>query len=75
MLKVTKTAPNRVDVELRGSLDAESMRTGLDDLIEKSEDVSAGVMLYTITDFSMPSASAIGVEFAFELERSIGCVK
>ena len=38
------------------------MAKGLDDLLEKSEDVTNGLMLYTITDFSMPSLGAIGVE-------------
>ena len=63
MLKVSKVAANRVDLELAGSLDADAMRTGLDDLIAKSDGVENGLMLYTITDFSMPTASAIGVEF------------
>lgn len=62
MLKITKPAANRVDLELNGPLDSESMASGLDDLIEKSEDVKHGRMLYTITDFSMPSIGAIGVE-------------
>ncbi len=62
MLKITKPSPNRVDLELNGPLDSESMASGLDELIEKSEDVKHGRMLYTITDFSMPSIGAIGVE-------------
>ncbi|MEM7461886.1 MAG: STAS/SEC14 domain-containing protein [Pseudomonadota bacterium] len=62
MLKITKPSPNRVDLELNGPLDSESMASGLDELIEKSEDVKHGRMLYTITDFSMPSFGAIGVE-------------
>lgn len=62
MLRVTKPSPNRVDIELSGTLDADAMRAALDDLIAKSEDVTNGKMLYTITDFSMPSLGAIGVE-------------
>ena len=62
MLTVTKTAPNRVDIALSGSLDAETMRAALDDLIAKSEDVTKGRMLYTITEFSWPSLGALGVE-------------
>ncbi|MEM9630364.1 MAG: STAS/SEC14 domain-containing protein [Pseudomonadota bacterium] len=63
MFKVTKVAPNRIDLELGGSLDQEAMRKGLDDLIKQSEGISEGLMLYTITDFAMPSAAAISVEF------------
>ena len=62
MLTVTKPTPNRVDIEFSGTLDAETMRVALDDLIAKSEDVTIGRMLYTITEFSLPSLGAIGVE-------------
>ena len=64
MLKVTKISPNRVDIELNGSLDADGMRDGLDALIEQSEGVENGLMLYTISEFAMPSAAALAVEFA-----------
>ena len=62
MLTITKPAPNRIDIEFRGALDAETMRLALDDLIEKSEGVTNGRMLYTIPEFSMPTLGAIGVE-------------
>jgi hypothetical protein len=64
MFTVTKPAANRVDIELSGTLNADGMRAALDDLIEKSEDVVDGRMLYRITDFSFPTLGAIGVEFA-----------
>lgn len=64
MFRITKQSPNRIDIELNGSLDAETMRTALDDLLMKSEGVSNGLMLYTITDFALPTLGAIGVEFA-----------
>ena len=63
MLTVTKPSANRVDIELDGAVDTETMRAALDDLIAKSEDVKNGRMLYTITEFAMPSLGAIGVEF------------
>lgn len=62
MPTITKPAPNRVDIELRGALDAETMRAALDDLIEKSEGVTSGRMLYTIPEFSIPTFGVIGVE-------------
>ena len=64
MLTVTKPAPNRVDLTLDGKIETEEMRKGLDDLIAFSEDITGGVMLYRIPDFSMPSFGAIGVEIA-----------
>jgi hypothetical protein len=62
MLKITKQSAGRVDIELSGTLDADSMRTALDELIERSEDVSNGRMLYKISNFSLPTLGAIGVE-------------
>lgn len=62
MLTITKPTPNRIDIEFRGALDAETMRTALDDLIEKSEGVTNGRMLYKVPEFSMPTLGAISVE-------------
>jgi hypothetical protein len=62
MLKITKPSANRVDIELSGTLDAETMRVALDDLIAKSEGIAKGRMLYTVTDFSLPTLGALGVE-------------
>lgn len=64
MLKITKTAPDRVDISLNGGLDAQEMRAGLDDLIAKSEDVTNGKMLYTISVFAVPTMAALGVELS-----------
>lgn len=65
MLTVTKVSPNRLDITLEGTLDAELMRTGLDDLLTKSADINAGVMLYRIPGFAMPTLGAIGVEMGY----------
>ena len=62
MLAITKPSENRVDIEISGSIDAAAMQTGLDTLIEQSETVVDGRMLYTITNFSMPTMSALAVE-------------
>lgn len=63
MLKISKPDENRLDIELSGSLDSNAMRVGLDELIDKSEGMSNGRMLYKISDFEMPTIGAIGVEF------------
>lgn len=62
MLTITKPAPNRIDITLDGGIDVEIMTAGLDDLIEKSEGVQNGQMLYRISDFTMPTLGALGVE-------------
>jgi hypothetical protein len=62
MLSITKISANRVDIEFSGSIDADIMRTALDDLIAKSEGVSHGQMLYKISNFALPTMGALGVE-------------
>ena len=62
MLKVTRPKADRVDITLEGTLDAETMRQGLDDLIAETADMANGQMLYRIGDFSWPSAGALAVE-------------
>ena len=63
MVTVSKPSVDRLDIELSGALGADEMRSLIDDLIEKSEGISHGKMLYTISDFEMPSMGAIAVEF------------
>lgn len=62
MLNVTKTSANRIDIELSGALDADAMRSALDHLIDQSEGISHGKMLYRISDFEMPTLGAMAVE-------------
>lgn len=63
MLNVSKPRPNRLTIELSGALDAEEMKSALDHLIEQSKDISNGRMLYTITDFEIPTLGAMAAEF------------
>lgn len=65
MLTITKPSQNRVDIDLLGAIDAETMRKGLEDLIAKSEGVSKGRMLYKISEFALPSLGALGVEMGY----------
>lgn len=64
MMTVSKPAPNRVDIALKGGIDSNIMEAGLDALIKASEDVEHGHMLYTIEDFQMPTLGALGIEFS-----------
>jgi hypothetical protein len=63
MLNVSQPSANRLDIELSGALDIEAMRSALDHLIEKSEGITNGRMLYKILDFEMPTLGAMAVEF------------
>ncbi|WP_439523820.1 STAS/SEC14 domain-containing protein [Marivita sp.] len=64
MLTITKPEPNRVDIDLSGKVDSEEMAKGLDDLLDMSQDVNEGKMLYTITSFAFPELGAMAVEMA-----------
>ena len=64
MLTITKPSPGRLDIVLKGRIDADAMRQGLDDLIAKSEGMEHGRMFYRIEDFAMPTMAAFGVEFS-----------
>lgn len=62
MLTIDKRSDNRIDITLSGALDADAMRAGLHDLLDKAEGMEHGQMLYRIPDFAMPSLGAIMVE-------------
>ena len=62
MLIVTKPKLNRIDVELSAILDSDMMAAGLDDLFEKSKDITNGVMMYKIPSFTMPTGGALVAE-------------
>jgi len=74
MFKVTRNGTNRLDIEMSGKLDAESMSAALDELVSKSENIENGTMLYDIVDFHLPSLSAIGIEFS-RLPSMLGLMK
>ena len=63
MFKVTRNGPNRLDIEMSGSLNAEEMKTALDELVSQSEEIEHGRMLYDVIDYHMPSLEAIVIEF------------
>jgi hypothetical protein len=62
MFKISKPSANRLDIELSGTLNAETMRTALDQLLEQSEGIKDGKMLYRINDFEIPTMGALVVE-------------
>lgn len=64
MFDIKSNGPFRVDININGKIDSEEMKAALDTLIEKSSGMKNGVMLYTITDLSLPSLGALGVELS-----------
>lgn len=74
MIKVTKVSDERVDMDVSGGVDADAMREGLDRLIEASDGMEHGVMLFRMVGFSMPTFGALSVELQRlpELFRLIG---
>lgn len=73
MLEISKTSENRLDIELTGTLNAESMATALDELLEASGDITSGKMLYTVSDFEMPTIGALTVELQY-MPKLLGLV-
>ena len=74
MFKVIENGTNRLDIEMSGKLDAESMKVVLDEFISKSENIQNGKLLYVIIDFQLPTLGAIGIEFS-RLPSLLGLMK
>ena len=64
MFKVTNNGINRLDIELSGKLNSEEMKIALDELVNKSQEIENGKMLYDVIDFHLPSLGAIAIEFS-----------
>lgn len=63
MLNIKKEAENLIRLELSGQLDSTEMELGLNQLIEATQGMEHGNMLYFIEAFEMPTMGAIMVEF------------
>ena len=74
MFKIVENGMNRLDIELSGKLDAESMNVALDEIARKSENIENGKMLYVITDFQLPTLGAIGIELS-RMPSMFGLIK
>jgi len=64
MFKVMKKGSDRLDIELSGKLNADDMRTALDELVEKSQGIENGKMLYDVVEFHIPSLEAMAIELS-----------
>ncbi|MEL6914911.1 MAG: STAS/SEC14 domain-containing protein [Pseudomonadota bacterium] len=65
MLKVTRIAPDGVDLAIDGQIDSAAMTEGLNALLEAAEDMENGRVLYRIMGFAMPTPGAFAVEFGY----------
>ena len=74
MFRIAKQGKNRIGIEMSGKLDAEQMKTALDELGSKTEGIKDGEMLYDIVDFHLPSLGAIAIEFS-RLPSMFGLIK
>jgi len=74
MFKIIPQGINRLDIELSGKLNAEDMKIALDELVNKSQNIENGTMLYDVIDFHFPSLAAIGIEFS-RLPAMFGLMK
>lgn len=62
--KVSRVDENRLDIEMSGKLDRAQMEAALDELVDKSDGIENGRMLYDVVDYHLPSLGAIRLEFS-----------
>lgn len=62
MFQVIEKDKDRLDIEIKGKVNADEMHDALEDLIGKSEQITNGKMLYRIQELQLPTASALKVE-------------
>jgi hypothetical protein len=74
MFRIERTGKNRVDIEMSGKLDDESMQKALDEIVAKTADIENGQMLYDVIDYHLPTVSAIRIEFS-RLPSMLGLMK
>ena len=74
MFSVERISPYRLDIHIDGKINAEQMRTAVDELISQSANIDNGVMLYEITNFHLPSLGAIAAELR-RLPAMFGVIK
>lgn len=65
MFTIDKKSDDRVDLAISDTITREEMRDGLDALLEQSQGMIGGTMLYTISNLRMPDLSALAVEMRY----------
>lgn len=62
MFKIERVSNNRLDIEMDSKLDSEEMAKVLDELVEKSEGIENGMLLYDVIEYHLPTFSALTLE-------------
>lgn len=65
MFDIQKDPKGFVHLTISGAINADEMKAGLEAFLSSLQDGKRTDFLYTITDFELPSLSAIGVEFGY----------
>jgi len=64
MIRIAKTAPNRIELDIDGdSIDETTMQKAIEDLIALSDGIEHGELLYRLHRLPWPSLAALGVKF------------
>lgn len=63
-MRVERSGKNRLDIVMTGRVDSDAMSEILQQLIDKSEGIKDGKMMFDIVDYQMPTLGAIMVELS-----------
>ena len=74
MFKVERVRDDRLDIQMSGKLDSAGMSQALDELVEKSEGLEAGKMLFDVIDYHLPSFGALTIEF-YRMPKLFGWIR
>jgi hypothetical protein len=74
MFKIERFSEDRLNIEMSGKLESEGMAKALDELVEKSEGIENGKMLYDVIDYQLPSFGALTIEL-YRMPNMFGLIK
>ena len=74
MFKVERVSKERLDIQMSGKLDSAGMSEALDELVEKSEGIESGKMLFDVIDYHLPSFGAMTIEL-YRMPRMLGWIR
>lgn len=63
-MKVERSGKNRLDIVMAGKIDSEEMAEMLEQLLDKSEGIKDGKMMFDVVDYQLPTLGAIMVELS-----------
>lgn len=63
-MRVERSGKNRLDIVMTGRIDSDAMSEVLQELIDKSEGIKDGKMMFDVVDYQMPTLGAMMVELS-----------